>query len=387
MANSRSSVRTWYLVHKWSSLICMLFMLMLCVTGLPLIFHTEIDELTRPAQLSTDVDPNARASLDHIVQQARAEKPGWSLIFLAWNEDVPIVRAILGPTMKAGEGEAHIISYDTRTGERIMTPPSNEGVMYFILDLHGSMLMGLPGALFLGFMGLLLVVSVVSGIVVYAPFMRKLAFSTVRRERGPRPKWLDIHNVTGIVTVVWILVVSISGIILTLVTPITAVWQRDQLATIAAPYRGMPAVEHPVSLDSAMETVYREVPDADVSFVSFPGSPFGTPHHFTVALRGDTPLTKRLITLAMVDAETAELSTLEKTPWYLTVVNLSVPLHFGDYGSWPLKIIWALLDIAAILTLGSGIYLWLKRSPARLDNLVKTHAPQNAGLPIEEMKR
>ena len=364
----------------------MVFMLMLCITGLPLIFHAEIDELTRPTQLSTDVDPDARASLDHIAQQARAEKPGWPLIFLAWNEDEPIVRAILGPTMKAGEGEAHIISYDTRTGERIMTPPSNEGVMYFILDLHGSMLMGLPGALFLGVMGLLLVVSVVSGIVVYAPFMRKLAFSTVRRERGPRAKWLDIHNVTGIVTVIWLLVVCISGIILTLIKPITGVWQRDQLAAIAAPYHGMPLVEHPVSLDSVMATVYKEVPDADVSFVSWPGSPYATPHHFTVALRGDTPLTERLITIAMVDAESAELTTLEKTPWYLTVVNLSVPLHFGDYGSWPLKIIWALLDIAAIVTLWSGIYLWLRRPPVRLPNTVGVEPGRQPTLPLKEAK-
>ncbi len=40
---------------------------------------------------------------------------------------------------------------------------------------------------------------------------------------------------------------------------------------------------------------------------------------------------------------------------------LSQPLHFGDYGGLPLKIIWALLDIAAIVVLGTGLYLWLGR--------------------------
>ena len=38
---------------------------------------------------------------------------------------------------------------------------------------------------------------------------------------------------------------------------------------------------------------------------------------------------------------------------------LSVPLHFGDYGGMPLKIIWALLDLAAIIVLVTGLYLWL----------------------------
>ena len=35
--------RSWYQVHKWTSLVCTAFMLLLCVTGLPLIFHHEID--------------------------------------------------------------------------------------------------------------------------------------------------------------------------------------------------------------------------------------------------------------------------------------------------------------------------------------------------------
>ncbi len=56
--------------------------------------------------------------------------------------------------------------------------------------------------LFLGFMGLLLLVAIVTGVVLYAPFMRKLAFGEVRRDRSTRVKWLDLHNLLGIVTLV-----------------------------------------------------------------------------------------------------------------------------------------------------------------------------------------
>ncbi len=41
-----STIRIWYLVHKWTSLICTAFLLMLCLTGLPLIFHDEIDRMS-----------------------------------------------------------------------------------------------------------------------------------------------------------------------------------------------------------------------------------------------------------------------------------------------------------------------------------------------------
>jgi len=48
-------------------------------------------------------------------------------------------------------------------------------------------------------------------------------------------------------------------------------------------------------------------------------------------------------------------------PWYLRVLEISRPLHFGDYGGMPLKIIWMLFDIATIMVLGSGSYLWLSQ--------------------------
>ncbi|MFP3941097.1 MAG: PepSY domain-containing protein, partial [Thermoanaerobaculia bacterium] len=40
---TRRTIKAWYLVHKWTSLVSMVFLLLLCVTGLPLIFHHEID--------------------------------------------------------------------------------------------------------------------------------------------------------------------------------------------------------------------------------------------------------------------------------------------------------------------------------------------------------
>jgi len=53
------SLRRWGLVHKWTSLICTLFLLMLCITGLPLIFRDEIDDLFKSEASARD-DPCQR---------------------------------------------------------------------------------------------------------------------------------------------------------------------------------------------------------------------------------------------------------------------------------------------------------------------------------------
>ncbi len=112
------------------------------------------------------------------------------------------------------------------------------------------------------------------------------------------------------------------------------------------------------------------VPGARVSFVAWPGTSYSTRHHYMVALAGDTPLTRRLVTPAMVDAATGRLVVVRPMPWYMKALFLSAPLHFGDYGGLPLKILWALLDLAAIVVLASGLYLWLGKRRTPLDRRV-----------------
>lgn len=88
------------------------------------------------------------------------------------------------------------------------------------------------------------------------------------------------------------------------------------------------------------------------------------------------PLTSRLNTPVLVDGATGALTTVARMPWYLTALELSRPLHFGDYGGMPLKIIWALLDLITIVVLVSGLYLWLARrraTEAHIADLMRRH--------------
>ena len=92
--------------------------------------------------------------------------------------------------------------------------------------------------------------------------------------------------------------------------------------------------------------------------------------------RGKTALTSRLFTPVLADAETGQLVSARGLPWYLRALEISRPLHFGDYGGLPLKIIRALLDLITIVVLGSGLYLWFARSrPALNEYLVGMDRP------------
>src|SRR3546814_6777606 len=104
------------------------------------------------------------------------------------------------------------------TGDATATVDES-GVMHFLLQLHTDMFLGLPGMLFLGLMGLLFVIAIVSGVVLYAPFMRKLDFGTLRTARSHRVKWLDYHHLLGIVALAWMTIVGAPGVLNALPTP------------------------------------------------------------------------------------------------------------------------------------------------------------------------
>jgi len=359
---SAPAIRNWYLVHKWTSLICTLFLLMLCISGLPLIFYHEIDHAT-----GNSVDPpelpgvTSTASLDRIVEAARAKRPDDAVQFVSRDPEEPNAWFVsMGETANAPLASA-FYTFDARTGEFLHEYPLNQGVMNFLFRLHYDMFAGLPGTLFLGLMGLLLAASLVSGAVVYGPFMRKLPFGSVRRERSARLKWLDLHNLLGIATLIWLFTVGVTGVINTLALPIFGHWQNTELADMTAQYKHQPPLAKFSSPEQAVAAALAAAPGTELSFMAFPGNEYATPHHYVAFMHGSTPLTSRLLRPVLIDAQNGKVIDQRNLPWYVTALLVSQPLHFGDYGGVLLKILWALLDVIAIVVLGSGVYLWVKK--------------------------
>jgi uncharacterized iron-regulated membrane protein len=118
---------------------------------------------------------------------------------------------------------------------------------------------------------------------------------------------------------------------------------------------------HVASLDKIVRNAATAAPGMEIAFIAFPGTPFSSSHHFAAFMRGDQPLTSRLLKPVLLDAETAAVADTRDLPVYLKAVFISQPLHFGDYGGLPLKIIWALLDVFTIVVIGSGLYLYVAR--------------------------
>jgi uncharacterized iron-regulated membrane protein len=336
----------------------------------PLIFHHEIDELLGYAPRPEVVVGNEpRSTLDQIADAALTSDPGKVLQYIAWDKDEP--GSVIAYTNGAADGkpdDAVVRAFGAHSAK--LLGPVGTGPMLIFLKLHTDMFAGQPGKLFLGGMGFLLLVAIVSGVVLYWPFTRRLQFGTIRHAQTRRVIWLDWHNLIGITTIVWAVVVGGTGVINTWAELMLDNWRATELASMLAPYEWTPPPAHRASLDLIFANAMAATPGMEVVFIAFPGTPFSSSRHFAVFMRGNQPLTSRLLKPVLLEGATAKVADTRELPLYLKALFVSQPLHFGDYGGMPLKVIWALLDVLTIAVIGSGLYLWLvkwRRSRRTLD--------------------
>ncbi|WP_054903040.1 PepSY domain-containing protein [Pseudomonas sp. NBRC 111131] len=355
------TIRRWSFIHTWSSLVCTLFLLLLALTGLPLIFHHELEHMLGDAPELREMPANtAHLDLQQLVLKAQQHRPGEVLQYFGYDEDERNgVVAITAATAATEPNSSHTFMLDARTGEAMAMPAANGGFMMVMLRLHVDLFAGLPGKLLLAFMGVLFVLAIISGTVLYAPFMRRLGFATVRHDKSRRLRWLDLHNLIGIVTLTWAMTVGVTGVISALSDLVIAAWRNDSLAAMIAPYHDAPPLSERAPATHLLAIAEQAAPGMRADFIAFPGTRFSSEHHYAVFMKGATHLSSHLFTPVLIDARTLEVTAVGERPWYMDAMGLSQPLHFGDYGGRPMQILWAVLDVLTIIVLGSGVYLWL----------------------------
>lgn len=370
------TIRLWSGIHTWTSLIATLFLLIICVTGTPLVFREEIadwlDNSKPYAQFAADAP---RANLDALLHTASRHYPGQVITSLFVDDDEPQILVGLAPSWSQYNADphvGHVMKFDAHTGALLRDGPApvatRIGFLPLMLRLHTDLFAGLTGNLFLGAMGLSFVMAIVSGLVLYGPFMKRLAFGSLRAGRENRRLWwLDLHNLSGVALAMWMGIVGLTGVMNELSTPLFALWQRSDVQAMLRPWQGQAAVapSDRIPVETAFRAAQAAVPQRLVVSAVFPGSRFGTPYHYFMWSKGETPLTSRLFTPILVDARTGKVTAIVSMPWYLRALEVSRPLHFGDYGGTPLKIIWTLLDLGTIIVLLTGLALWFGKRGKR----------------------
>ena len=386
--SKKSRSKIWFLVHSWLALPIWFFVLIVCVTGTLAVVAKEIMWVAYPEMRATQPDGAAqRLSYDEILRRLHGSHPELD------------VNTILQP-----DGDYFALNVSgTLSGGRSVTAyvnPYNAELQGFAPDfnfrnftraLHGWWLVpytnGYPWGWYLvSLLGLPMLASLVTGLVVYKRFWKGFFKPVLRLRHGARIFWGDFHRLSGIWSIWFIAVISVTGtwfliqailadnqISLSTYSPATEVLAHDSVPLTAD---GGPAPN--IGLDKALHIAQQQVPGLDPSGIILPSNTYGTMQAFG---RSWYPLMYQLVNIHPYTGEVTSTYRLSDRTSLEMVTESMRPLHTGDFGGIWIKLIWAFFGLLLSLMVLSGLLIWSKRTAQATAALVKRQrrAPRPPG--------
>lgn len=352
------NLRRWYRWHAWLGLATGLFLLVLSLSGAVIVWRSELDVWLNPHLHRVTPGP-ARVPLEQVAAAAFATLPGYDLFSLRPNEGegraiIAFLRRRDGPfdTIKA---EVFIHPHTGAVLGHRLAPDAFTGWIY---KLHLSLFLGTPGGLFVGLLGVTLAGSCLTGMCIYRRFLTGWLVSPIRWRRGARVFFADVHKSVGLAALGFNLVIAISG----------AWFNLPKLRELAAPQvsaTGAPPerVQVGVPLAELWRRGQRALPDLEPRSLLFP-TKAGEPFRVRGGLRG-WPLLGTSSSHVLLDGQTGRVAGVRDARSLRVMEKLELmlrPLHFGNFGGWPLKLLWCVLGLTPALLALTGGALWLRRT-------------------------
>ncbi|WP_378956850.1 PepSY-associated TM helix domain-containing protein [Pelosinus sp. sgz500959] len=355
-------MKYWYKIHKWASLVCAIFFLIMCMSALPLIFGREIKEFNQINVSAISEDSpigGSNLSLDKLAEKSLKLYPGYNLRSVYLNHE----KQSAGFSLK-GEGKDYrYIQMDLHTA-KIIEQSDDQGIKYefisqfinFMYRMHVDMYLGSFGHNLLGFMCGLSIVALISGLWLYAPFMKNISFGTIRSGHR-RIYWMDWHKLLGIVTLSWAVLLCLSGFIFVFSGPIQNTWQENTRTEFLVSYQGKPFPPQRILLDDVLNITQMAAPTRQITRIQLPQEEGNMPWHYVVQTAGEG-FSTHFYHSVWIDAENGHITAMIEAPWYIELLSLARPIHFSNHDTLLLKILWFLIDALTCVMIITGIYAW-----------------------------
>ncbi|MEB6589798.1 MULTISPECIES: PepSY domain-containing protein [Pseudomonas] len=363
----KSKSRLWFLVHSWLALPIWFFVLIVCFTGMLAVVSQEIVWLANPDVRASKPDGDAeRLSYQQVLDALHKAEPDMVVRSLSQPDGSHFA---LNASVTFPDGTSPTLYVNPYTGAiQGKSPEFNfEG---FTRALHGWWLVPFTNGFSWGWylvslLGLPMLASLVTGLVVYKKFWKGF-FKPVRTGHGSRIFWGDLHRLAGVWSIWFIAVISITGTwfliqailfdnkISISTEPIVPVIAREQVPQTAD---GSPAPR--IDLDEAARIAGLAIPGLEISFISLPATAYS---HVSMGGRGWYPL---MFQTALVNPYTSKVDSqflLSDRSTLEFVTESMRPLHTGDFGGLPIKLIWFFFGLILTLMVFSGLLIWTKRT-------------------------
>jgi len=375
--SKKSRSKLWFLVHSWLALPIWFFVLIVCVTGTLAVVSQEIVWLANPQMRASQPSDDAPLlGYDQIIAEIKKAEP--DLLVKEINRPDESHFA-LDVDVTYPDGRSTVVYVNPYTGV-IQGAAPTFNFKAFTRALHGWWLVPFTngyswGWYLVSFLSLPLLASLVTGLVVYKRFWKGFFRPTLRIRHGARIFWGDFHRLSGIWSIWFIAVISITSTwfliqafmfdnqVTISTAPVVPVVPRESVPLSAD---GSPPPM--ISLESAIQAAKERIPGLDDSYVSLPANAYS---YLQVGGRSWYPLMYQTAEINPYTGDVGSTRLLGDRSGLELVTESMRPLHTGDFGGLWIKLIWFFFGLVLSMMVLSGLLIWTKRTALATANALK----------------
>lgn len=366
--------RFWLACHLYLGLSGGLVFTVAGLTGSVLVFYIELDEIVNPSlKISPEQAKQPLQSYEALYQAIKTsqpQRPG------AWRLELPRhPQAMLMARYYRPDEKQHLqfaplmVWVNPYTAEVVSCRFWGEYLMTWIYDLHYSLLLDKTGKTIMGIMGLVLVVSLVTGLYLWWPKTGKFKNALTFKAKASSTRFIyDLHKINGVYGFLVLLLLLISGVVLAMpevfnpfINRVSPFYQPS--ANLSSPVPGAQRI----SLDQAVQAALYQFPKATLRWLETPKDAEAS-YRIMLYQDGEPSLRfpKTMVWVDQYSGKTLSVRNPREQSWGDAFINLLHPLHNGEVLGLPGRLIVFISGFMPAILMVTGFLRWRQKRNAKL---------------------
>ncbi|MEQ1635888.1 MAG: PepSY-associated TM helix domain-containing protein [Methylococcales bacterium] len=379
----------WLQVHLWLGLALGLFLSIFGITGSILVFYAEIEELLNPDMLVvappldnvgvkplSDIFKNGSAAMPPQAKHTFATYPRNAEAAFILRYALPLASDVTEYWQVAVNPYTAEVTGKQLTGSSdSFLPKTFIGIVF---ELHYALLLDeSPGYVIVGIMGALLIISVLTGLIVWWPLTGKwLKALTIKRNASYERLNVDLHKTFGFYSTLVLLPVLFSGVYMDVPKHVVPVIELFSPVTYRYWFKSTPSKDaKPLPMAKAIAIAEQHYPSGRLDTIYGINDPSST---YTVCKddvqEAGSFLHRRCIVMDQYSGKLLDDDNPVTGTAGETFTHWQMPLHAGKPFGWTGRILVFLSGLACPVLFVTGVIRWLQKRRTKAQHQLKQYA-------------